>query len=126
MAGMKISKPLLINGGLAVVIVGALTGGAFYFFGPAATGAATPTGTQLPATVQQGTVSQTVSANGAISPVNEVSPAFTVTGTIATVQVSVGQTVAAGQVLGTLDTTELQIAVDEASSAYTHAAQNLT
>ena len=126
MAGMKISRPLLINGGLAIVIVGALTGGAFYLFGPAATGASNPTGTKLTSTVQQGTVSQTVSANGAISPLAEVSPSFAVDGTIATVQVSVGQTVTAGQVLGTLDTTDLQTAVDEASSAYTHAAQNLT
>ena len=50
---MKISKPVLVNGGLAVVIVGALTGGALYLFGPATTGASDPTGTQLTATVQQ-------------------------------------------------------------------------
>ena len=123
---MKISKPVLVNGVLAVVIVGALTGGALYLFGPAATSASDPTGNQLTSTVQQGTVSQTVSANGAISPVNQVSPAFAVNGTIATVQVAVGQTVTAGQVLGTLDTGDLQTAVDEASSSYTHAAQNLT
>src|SRR4029079_16936340 len=65
-------------------------------------------------------------ANGAISPVNSVSPSFAVNGTIATVQVTVGQTVTAGQVLGTLDTTDRRPAVDKASSAYTHAAQNLT
>ena len=123
---MKISKPVLINGGLAIVIVGALTGGALYLFGPAASGADATTGTQLTSTVQQGTVSQTVSASGSISPVREVSASFAVTGTIATVDVAVGQTVAAGQLLGTLATADLQAAVDEAYTSYVHAGQNLT
>ena len=123
---MKISKPVLINGGLAIVIVGALAGGAIYLFGPTASGAGADTGTQLTATVQQGTVSKTVSASGSIEPVREVSASFAVTGTIATVDVAVGQTVTAGQQLGTLATADLQTAVDEAYSSYVHAGQNLT
>jgi len=51
---------------------------------------------------------------------------FAVSGTIASVNVSVGQTVTAGQTLGTLDTTDLQSTVDTDHTAYVYASQNLT
>ena len=107
MAGMKIPRRVLINGGLAAVIVVALVVAGILLFKPFSATNASATGTQLTGTVQQGTVSSTISANGAIAEVRDVSANFGVSGTIASVDVVVGQTVTAGQTLGTLDTIDL-------------------
>ena len=97
---MKIPRRVLINGGLAVVIVAALVVAGILLFKPFSAANASATGTQLTGTVQQGTVSSTISASGAIAEVRDATANFAVSGTIATVDVAVGSTVTAGQTLG--------------------------
>jgi macrolide-specific efflux system membrane fusion protein len=66
-----------------------------------------------------GTVQQSVSATSTIEAVNQADVDFATAGKVATVSVVVGQQVAAGAVLGTLDPSTLQatVAQDEASVA---------
>jgi macrolide-specific efflux system membrane fusion protein len=125
MAVMKIPRRVLINGGLAVVIVAALVVAGILLFKPFSATNASATGTQLTGTVQQGTVSSTISASGAIAEARDVSANFGVSGTIASVDVAVGQTVTAGQTLGTLDTTDLQATVNTDYTALVYANQDL-
>jgi macrolide-specific efflux system membrane fusion protein len=113
---MRISRPLVINVVLAVVVIGAIVGGVLLLhpFGVGATTATADT-TQLTSTVQQGVVAKSISASGSIAPAQETSASFAVSGTITGVGVAVGQTVTAGQVLGTIDATPLQKAQQTAS-----------
>jgi HlyD family secretion protein len=53
-------------------------------------------------------VEQTLGVTGTVAPVNQASANFQVAGAVAAVNVSVGQTVTAGQTLASLDTTTLQ------------------
>lgn len=112
-----------LNVALATVIVAAVGGGAWLLWPRSA--ASAQDATQLTTTVQQGTVSSTISASGSVSAVREVVESFAVTGTIATVDVAVGSVVTAGQQLGTLDTTDLQAAVDAAATKLAYAKQDL-
>ena len=111
---MKLSKPTLINVGLAIVVIGG--GVAALLVANPITAATSSEATQLTGTVQQGAVTSTITATGPVSAVREVSASFAASGTIATVDIALGQSVEAGQQLGTLDTTDLAAAV---SSAYT-------
>ncbi len=61
-------------------------------------------------------VDQTLNSYGTVKPINAASVSFPVSGTIATVPVSVGQHVTAGQTLATIDTTSLQGQLDSARS----------
>ena len=54
---------------------------------------------------------------GTVEPVNDASASFQVSGQVASVPVTVGQQVAAGQVLGTLDTTSLSESLSSAQSS---------
>ena len=121
---MKFSRPVLINGAIVLVILLAVGGGILLLHPFSASGSSSAT--QLTSTVQTGTVSKTITASGSIAAVRTVAPTFSVSGTVASVDVTLGQEVTAGQQLGTLDTATLQTAVDEASTAYTHAKENLT
>lgn len=60
------------------------------------------------------TVEQTLSVTGPVDPVNKATADFQVSGTVSAVNVAVGQTVAAGQLLASLDTTTLQQDVSSA------------
>ncbi len=60
------------------------------------------------------TVEQTLSVTGTVAPVNKATANFQVSGTVSAVNVAVGQTVAAGQLLASLDTTTLQQDVSSA------------
>ena len=122
---MKIPRRVLINGGLAIVIVAALVIAGLVLFKPFSATNASATGTQLTGTVQQGTVSSTISASGSIAEARDVNANFTVSGTIASVDVAVGSTVTAGQTLGTLDTTDLQATANTDYTAYVYANQDL-
>ncbi len=90
---MTIRTPVVINSVLAVVIIGALVGAYFFVF-PVADSSSTAT--QLTSTVQQGVVSNTITASGSVAPVSEATASFAVSGTIASVNVSLGQSVTAG------------------------------
>lgn len=111
---MKLSKPTLINAGLAIVVIGG--GLAAFLVANPITAASNSESTRLTGTVQEGVVASTITATGSVAAVREVSASFAASGTIATVDVALGQTVEAGQQLGTLDTLDLSSAV---SSAYT-------
>ena len=83
--------------------------------------------------VTTGTIQQTVASSGTIEPATQANLNFAVSGTVTAVNVKAGQTVTAGEVLATVDTTalsddvnadqaqldsaEARLASDEASSA---------
>ena len=104
---------MVVNSALAIVVVGALTGTYFFVFPVSNSSNAA---TQLTSTVQQGVVSNTITASGSVAPVAEQTSSFAVSGVIASVNVSLGQTVTAGQVLGTLQTGPLQQIVNNDST----------
>lgn len=65
-------------------------------------------------TISRGSIASTVNATGNIEPQAELSLAFRTTGRVAQVLVMAGQSVAAGQLLATLDTTDLTLALAQA------------
>ncbi|MFF2273835.1 efflux RND transporter periplasmic adaptor subunit [Agromyces sp. NPDC058136] len=85
----------------AVVVAVAIAGGAVFAF--ANPFAAQPTPPAATATVEKGTVSAAVSGKGAIGAATTSNASFAKGGTITAISVTVGQTVAAGQELATVD-----------------------
>lgn len=77
------------------------------------------------ATATMGSVEQLVTGVGTVAAVNQVSVSFPVSGTVATVPVSVGSKVSAGQTLATLSTTSLNQSLDSANSTLATAQQTL-
>jgi HlyD family secretion protein len=77
------------------------------------------------ATVGNAAVEQTLEATGAVASAQRSDVAFSVGGTVASVPVSLGQTVAAGDVLATLDPNDLQDALEQKQSALADAQQAL-
>ncbi|NKY11157.1 biotin/lipoyl-binding protein, partial [Cellulomonas hominis] len=77
------------------------------------------------ATAELGTVEQTVDTTGTVASAGRADRSFSVAGTVGSVAVAVGDTVAAGQVLASLDPASLQDAVDEAEQAVADAQQRL-
>lgn len=72
-----------------------------------------------------GSVSQSVSASGSLADLNRATAAFASAGSVAAIKVHVGDTVRAGQTLGTLDTTDLDSAVSDATTNLSDAKQTL-
>lgn len=72
-----------------------------------------------------GSVRQVVDAVGTVEAVRQYDAAFAVSGTVATVEVAVGDTVEAGATLATLDPSALQDAVESAESALEDAQETL-
>jgi RND family efflux transporter MFP subunit len=72
--------------------------------------------TYVSAAVGSHPVSQTLEATGTTQPSRAATVSFAVSGTVATVPVTMGTTVKAGQVLATLDTTSLKYALAVAQS----------
>jgi len=68
------------------------------------------------AAVTRADIGQSMTIVGTVQPVNDASASFQVAGQVATVSATVGQQVAAGQSLGTLDTTALSESVSSAQS----------
>lgn len=77
------------------------------------------------ATAEEASVAQTVSATGTVASAARADVAFQVDGTVASVDVAVGDAVAAGDVLATLDPTPLQEALEQAESELADAEQRL-
>lgn len=73
------------------------------------------------AKVQRGTIQATIGASGTVLPAREVTLNFPSGETIKTVNVTVGQRVKAGDVLGTVDVTDLQLALQQAQANVTSA-----
>src|SRR5258708_6449659 len=110
---------LLLGLALALAI-----GGAYAALGnPFARTQTTPTYQTAAASV--GTVQVTVSASGPITTPASVPLSFPSSGKLTEVDVAVGQAVSAGQVLARVDTTELQIAVDQAQATLAQQQANL-
>ena len=66
------------------------------------------------ATVSKGSVTQTVSVSGSVTASGQAKLAFKTAGRLANIMVSVGQSVSSGQALASLDTTDLQTALQTA------------
>ncbi|MGQ0846857.1 MAG: efflux RND transporter periplasmic adaptor subunit [Sporichthyaceae bacterium] len=101
---------------LAVVAVGGCTGAWARSGGEPAAAAATSR-TSL-ATASTSTVEETVSASGTVQPAEQDELAFPVSGTVTAVNVAVGDVVKRGQTLATIDTADLERAVEIADATY--------
>jgi multidrug efflux pump subunit AcrA (membrane-fusion protein) len=77
-------------------------------------------------TVTRSDVSSTVSSSGTVVSPTDIALAPTTAGTLAELNVKVGQSVRAGQVLAQMDTTSLQSAVAQAQASLVQAQANLT
>ncbi len=102
---------MLLVVGVLVVVGGGL--GAWLGTRPASSAAATATRV---VTVTPSTLDQSVSATGTVEPAQQADLSFAVSGVVTAVDVAVGQQVAAGQTLGTLDPTELDAALAQAQA----------
>ena len=116
-------RRLALNGGLAVLLVGAAA--VAYFEVGANTSAAASSFTR-DATVERGTVLAQVSASGNLALSAQSSLAFGAAGKVTAVKVSVGQQVTVGQVLATIDPTAADLALTEANEQLTVAQDNLS
>jgi HlyD family secretion protein len=65
--------------------------------------------------VERGSINSTVSATGSIEPESQVDLSFRSAGRVAQVLVNVGQPVAEGQLLAQLDTSDLELALEQAN-----------
>ena len=110
--------------GAVVVIVAAAVGLTLWL----TSGSSSPTGlsiTTVTVPVTTGTIQQTVTSSGTIEPSSQANLNFAVSGTITAVDVKAGQTVTAGQVLATVDTTALSEEVSAAQAQLTAANDRL-
>ena len=105
-------------GAIALVVVAA--GSAV---GVAATGERGPS--RRVATVGLASVTETVESSGTITSSLKLTPSFSTSGTVKSVDVKVGDRVRKGQVLATLDTTSLEASVASAKAALASAKQQL-
>ena len=100
----------------AVVVLLAGAGGLIYWL---TSGSSTPTGLVVSTSVvavTTGTIQQTVASSGTIEPASQANLNFGVSGTVTAVNVKAGQTVTAGEVLATVDTTALSEEVNAAQA----------
>src|SRR6202035_4584319 len=95
----------------AVVLVVVAGGGFMYVH------AAGPTTQYRTAAATLGTIEQTLTLTGNLSPISQSDVNFQVSGTVTAVDVSAGQTVIAGQVLATVDGATLQASLVQAQAA---------
>jgi membrane fusion protein, macrolide-specific efflux system len=89
----------------------------------------TPAGlslTTVTVPVTTGTMQQTIPSSGTIEPASQASLNFAVSGTVTGVDVKAGQTVTAGQVLATVDTTALSEDLSAAQAQLTSAEDRLS
>jgi multidrug efflux pump subunit AcrA (membrane-fusion protein) len=76
--------------------------------------------------VARGTVQSSVTASGTVAPANSEEVNFATSGTLATLNVKVGQQVKAGEVLGTLDANAANLALQSAQASLLTAQETLT
>ena len=115
-------RRVALNGGLAVLLIGAA---AVAYFEVGANNSASASSFTREATVERGTVLAQVSASGNLALAAQSSLAFGASGKVTAVKVSVGQQVTAGQVLATIDPTAANLALTEANEQLTVAQDNL-
>lgn len=99
---------------LAGILILAIAGGGTYYYKSSAQ-AATPTEAPVQtATAFRGNIVLEATGTGTLAPANEVSFGFGTSGQITELNAKIGDQVQAGQVIGKLDDTEAQTAVDQA------------
>lgn len=115
-------RTVIIAAGIALVVL--IAGGILIWklTRPASAAATTTTTT---AKAEKTTQRTTVSATGTLAPQNQAYLNFPAAGTVSAVNVQLGQTVAAGEVLATEDTTSLESAVTSADAALDSAQSSL-
>ncbi|MBU3977933.1 efflux RND transporter periplasmic adaptor subunit [Propionicimonas sp.] len=117
---------LTMNPRLRAVLVAAVALSVVAAIGIGVANATTTTSSRwVTATAITGDVTQNYVATGSISRKNTVSAAFAASGTVNKVLVSVGSEVSAGDVLATLDTRSLKLAVLEAETSVARAELSL-
>ena len=110
-------KRIWIIIGIVVLVVAA--GGVYLATRPTANGQARNfLANAATAKVVRTTLASTVDSTGSINPESRVPLSFGTSGTIAQVKVNVGDQVKQGDVLASLDTTDLQFKVTQAEQAY--------
>lgn len=117
---MKHPRLWIVNGALVVAIAVVAYFGLTSLFHKAATTAAIRT-----ATVSRGTVEQTETASGNISPAQDENVDFATAGTVSSISVTLGEQVVAGQLLATLDPAAAQTALTAAQGQLAVAESNL-
>jgi HlyD family secretion protein len=115
-------KTLVWYGALGIAVALVVTFGLESIYGTSSAS----TGAARTVTVQRGTVQSSVSASGNVSAATSDSVDFGTSGTITAVDVTAGQTVTAGQVLGTLDSTDAQATLTAAQAALSAAQYTLS
>lgn len=100
----------------AVVVIAGVVGG-ILIANHAKTSSNRPQTITRDVTAQTMTMSTTIAATGTIEPARRADLSFSSAGTVTAVEVAVGDAVTSGQVLATIDTTDLQAAVDSAQAA---------
>ncbi len=116
-------RNLVIVSGVVVIML-ALAG--LFVWKTETASAAGSTSTAQTVTVKSGAITATVSAAGNISSPDAVSLAFQTTGTVAQVNVNVGDAVTKGQTLMTLNATDLNLALKNAQASLVAAQANYT
>jgi multidrug efflux pump subunit AcrA (membrane-fusion protein) len=102
----------LLNGVMGAALIGA--GIASYFV---VAGTSTPAAAVRTATVTRGVVLSTTSATGTLQAAKELNVGFTGAGTITSIDVKPGQRVSRGQLLGRIDSTTAQQALQQAQAS---------
>jgi multidrug efflux pump subunit AcrA (membrane-fusion protein) len=111
---------MVVNGVLAVIVLAVVAFGLQTVFHKSTAKASPRT-----ATVTRGTVQETVTASGNVSSADTSAVNFATSGTLTEVDATVGETVTAGQVLGKIDPTQAQAALNAAEDSLTAANDNL-
>ncbi|GAA3572469.1 efflux RND transporter periplasmic adaptor subunit [Microlunatus spumicola] len=89
-------------------------------------GTSTPAATERTVTASRETVKETVGATGTVEPARRADLTFGASGTVTSVEVAVGDSVAKGDVLATLDDDDLQADLDAAQAELESARDDLT
>ena len=112
-----------ILGGAVVMIAAAIALPLWLTSGSPSAGGLSITTVTVPVTT--GTIQQTVTSSGTIEPASQADLNFAVSGAVTAVNVKAGQTVTAGQVLATVDTTSLNQQLNAAQAQLTSAQDRL-
>lgn len=113
---------------VAVVLLVGVAGTGVYWFGfrEEQAQAATPGSSSTAVAASLTTVQQSVTASGTLTPAVQEDVSFDVSGTVTSVDVAVGDTVAAGQQLATVDTLDLNAALLQAKAELAGAQASLS
>ena len=112
--------PVLGLGAIALILAGLISRDALF---PQAANTVANLQTRL---VALGTVSSAVTGTGTLVPAQQVNVGFRTAGALSEVDVHVGDRVTAGQVLARIDTSQLDVAVQQAQASLAMAQANLT